>query len=310
METTENQSVIGYKAFNNDMTCMNKFQYEVGKTYITKEPIQLCESGFHFCMIPIDVLKYYKNKNNKFAIIKATGKIVHDYDKSVCSQITIEKLITLDELYNLPNGIVKYNGRIFYYQNGKLHREEDGPTVEYTFGEKRWYINGLLHRKNGPAIEYANGDKEWYLNGLLHREDGPAFYKRMYDGDKKWYINGLLHREYGPAIEDANGTKEWYINGIRHRENGPAVERANGDKEWYINGKLHRENGPAIEDANGYKAWYKNGILHREDGPAIEYVSGLKVWYKNGKLHRENGPSIEENNEKNISIIDYIKSYF
>ena len=79
-------------------------------------------------------------------------------------------------------------------------------------GNKSWYSNGKLHRKDGPAIEFANGDKRWYSKGKLHREDGPA-------------------------IEDANGDKEWYINGQRHREDGPAIEGVNGHKEWWINGK-------------------------------------------------------------------------
>ena len=147
METIETSSVIGYKAFNNDMTCRNLFQYEVGKTYtINENEIELCKSGFHFCMIPIDVLGYY-NKNSKFSIIKAAGKIVHAYDKSVCSQITIEKLITLDELYNLTNGKFRNNGDKYWYKNGELHRE-DGPAIEYGNGYKEWYING----------EYQNGE--------------------------------------------------------------------------------------------------------------------------------------------------------
>ena len=280
METTA-ETVIGYKAFNNDMTCMNKFQYEVGKTYICKEPIQLCESGFHFCMIPIDVLKYYRGNDNKFAIIKAGGKIEHDHNKSVCSQITIEKLITLDELYNLPNGIVKYNGRIFYYHNGKFHRE-DGPAVEYTFGEKRWYRNNLLHREDGPAIEYANGDKEWYLNGLLHRVDGPAFYKR------------------------ASGTKEWFINGLLHRLDGPAVELAN-EKKWFKNGKLHREDGPAIEYADGTKKWFKYGKLHRDDGPAIEWANGARKWYHFGSKKKFHAyfPIIQNNGFGLFQLVNY-----
>ena len=211
MKTTEIQSVIGYKAFNNDMTCMNKFQYEIGKTYTINDEIILCQSGFHFCMIPIDVLKYYKDKNNKFAIIKATGKIVHDYDKSVCSQITIEKLITLDELYNLTNGkFVRNDGTIEYYQNGRLHRE-DGPAINAN-GDKQWYINGKLHRLDGPAIERINGQEVWYKNGVYHRENGPAI--KLENGNKYWYKNGELHREDGPAIEGAKGNKYWYINGV------------------------------------------------------------------------------------------------
>ena len=33
------------------------------------------------------------------------------------------------------------------------------------FGNKRWYDNGQLHRKDGPAVERADGRKEWWLYG-------------------------------------------------------------------------------------------------------------------------------------------------
>jgi len=84
--------------------------------------------------------------------------------------------------------VKKYEDRIEYYNmENKLHRE-DGPAVEYSNGNKSWYINGSLHREDGPAVEYKSGYKEWYINGERHREDGPA-------------------------IEYSNGTKEWWING-------------------------------------------------------------------------------------------------
>jgi hypothetical protein len=40
----------GYKAFNYDWTCMNSFQYLIGKTYQMNEDVKLCEKGFHFCL--------------------------------------------------------------------------------------------------------------------------------------------------------------------------------------------------------------------------------------------------------------------
>ena len=219
MDATEIQSVtvIGYKAFNDDMTCMNKFQYEVDKTYtINANQVEICQSGFHFCMFPIDVLKYYE-ETSKFAIIKASGKIIHDYDKSVCSQITIEKLITLNELYNLTNGkIVRNNGDIEYYQNGQHHRL-DGPSIEQTDGRKEWYKNGELHREDGPAIEYPNGFKAWFENGKRHRLDGPAI--EHANGDKEWFKNGKRHRLDGPAIEYPNRVKAWYKNGEQYVPN-------------------------------------------------------------------------------------------
>jgi len=34
------------------------------------------------------------------------------------------------------------------------------------YGIKIWKLpNGDYHREDGPAIEYSGGDKSWYLNG-------------------------------------------------------------------------------------------------------------------------------------------------
>jgi len=79
------------------------------------------------------------------------------------------------------------------------------------YGNKRWRLNGKLHREDGPAVERANGYKSWWLHGECHREDGPAVENA--NGDKYWYLHGKMHREDGPAIENANGYKEWYLHG-------------------------------------------------------------------------------------------------
>lgn len=78
-------------------------------------------------------------------------------------------------------------------------------------GTKRWVTNeGIRHREDGPSIEYPDGEKRWFKNDNLHRENGPAI-----DGPnwKMWYLYGLRHREDGPAVEDINGTKHWYFHG-------------------------------------------------------------------------------------------------
>ena len=84
--------------------------------------------------------------------------------------------------------IDKY-GTKFYYKNGKFHRDNDLPAIEYANGGKIYYKNGKLHRDNGlPAIEYSNGTKHYYKNGKIHRD------------------NGL------PAVEYASGRKEYWYN--------------------------------------------------------------------------------------------------
>ena len=87
---------------------------------------------------------------------------------------------------------------------GQRHRE-DGPAVEWAYGDKFWYINGKPHREDGPAIEYANGSKLWFLNDQLHREEGPAV--EWANGDKEYWLNGedLTEEEFNqrmnPSIE-------------------------------------------------------------------------------------------------------------
>ncbi len=65
--------------------------------------------------------------------------------------------------------------------------------VEWPFGIKEWYKNGLRHREDDPAVEYPNGTKCWYKNGKLHREDGPAI--EYSNGGKEWWVED---QEYIP----------------------------------------------------------------------------------------------------------------
>ena len=69
------------------------------------------------------------------------------------------------------------NGNYTSYElNGKRHRENDKPAIEWADGYKEWWVNGKLHRENDkPAIEYADVYKSWYVNGKRHRgNDKPA----------------------------------------------------------------------------------------------------------------------------------------
>jgi hypothetical protein len=288
--------MLGYKGFNQDLTCQN-FQYEIGKTYkMDSDQIQLCKSGFHFCQYPVDILNYYNKCTDQYALIQAKGTIISDDYKSVTNRITVIKLLTYEELLSsMPSEIIRPSGIKEFYQNGLLHRL-DGPSIEHPNGAQFWYQNGKLHRLNGPAKEKFDGQKEWYQNGQLHRLDGPAIEKP--NGDQYWYLNDQLHRSNtdlnGPSLPaiEFGGSKHWYQNGQRHRLDGPAVETFTGHKEWYQNGKLHRKDGPAIEYVDECEKWYQENKLHRLGGPAIEYSNGDKKWYENGELVRESVSSI------------------
>jgi len=153
--------------------------------------------------------------------------------------------ITLDSYIKLLDGLVEKKGKVPDYVRNEIPENiandpkinellNNVEVITDELNNKKWYLNGKLHRENGPAIEWQNGDKIWYINGRRHREDGPAV---EYDnGDKVWYVNGKRHREGGPAVEYSNGGKVWYVNGKRHRMDGPAVESVDGHKSWWING--------------------------------------------------------------------------
>ena len=45
------------------------------------------------------------------------------------------------------------------------------------YGNRRWYLNGQLHRENGPAAEFTSGYRGWYLNGVYYPESD--YWKEM-----------------------------------------------------------------------------------------------------------------------------------
>ena len=82
------EKVIAYKGFNKDLTCRG-LQYEVGKEYI-EEKVSICNSGFHACENPFDVLDFYGDAlNNRFCKVEQSGLIEKDNKKQVSSKIKV-----------------------------------------------------------------------------------------------------------------------------------------------------------------------------------------------------------------------------
>ncbi len=89
--------IEGYKAFNKDLTCKG-FQFEENKIFEETDAV-LCESGFHFCANPFDVLNYYDIHNSEFCKVKALSKAISDENnaKYVTSKIEIGIKLGLSE---------------------------------------------------------------------------------------------------------------------------------------------------------------------------------------------------------------------
>jgi hypothetical protein len=101
-----NKTVVvkGFKAFDKGMKCRD-FQYAENTVYETEKAIKPCESGFHFCKLPLDVLNYY-SPLSEFAEVEALGNVIDHEDKSVTSKLKINSKISFGKLFKLHFDLV------------------------------------------------------------------------------------------------------------------------------------------------------------------------------------------------------------
>ena len=121
---TEKQ--IAYKGFDLDWKCRG-FQYELGKSYKHKGDVVACESGFHSCAHPLDVLRYYPPANSKFAVVEIGGETAtHDSDTKIASaEITIKTELHLHDIIQ--------------------------SAVKYVFGNAKWLKRSTVSSERGAS---------------------------------------------------------------------------------------------------------------------------------------------------------------
>jgi hypothetical protein len=178
------EPVLGFKGFDLDLTCRT-FQFKVGETYHHEGEVIACKSGFHFCKELKDVFQYYSYA--VYCRVVGSGKVHTEEDKTVAETIHIVELL---------QGRFESGGHVFYFDKGRLHRDEDLPAMELAGGSKIFCQNGVRHRDyNLPAEVWADGTRCYFQHGVYHR-------------------GGIL-----PAVEFANGEKIFYKKGelIRHK---------------------------------------------------------------------------------------------
>ena len=101
MKEMEENKIIAYKGFDENLCCRG-FQYEIGKEYAHEGEIECCESGFHACTNPFDVLDYYPiDSRNRFCVVEQSGMIKtgNDDSKQASSNIKIKAEIGMAGLF-------------------------------------------------------------------------------------------------------------------------------------------------------------------------------------------------------------------
>ena len=91
--------------------------------------------------------------------------------------------------YSITDGSEVIVKRIF----GEKEKSKGYTVKFYKNGDREWYFNGKLHRKNKPAIEYVNGTTGWFDNGRLHRRGGPAV--EYFTVDEPWFLKEANNRQ-------------------------------------------------------------------------------------------------------------------
>ena len=121
----KNKTVTAYKGFDNNLRCRG-FQFEVGGEYTTDRAVA-CETGFHCCENPLDVLSYYyplggDGTPNRFCEVEAGGDIDTSEDDKLCStHIKVKAEIGL-------KGLVKA-GVKFILDRVSMNKEKNAATA-------------------------------------------------------------------------------------------------------------------------------------------------------------------------------------
>ena len=139
--------MIGYKAFNEDLTCKS-FQYEIGKTYSIKESPIPCNRGFHFCKSIAETYEFYPmSENTRICKIEALGEIQTDDEKKYCTNvIKIIEEVT-DEWNRKGNSNSSNSG---YCNSG-----------DWNSGDRN---SGLFNSEENPKLKMFNNMSDWTIN--------------------------------------------------------------------------------------------------------------------------------------------------
>lgn len=108
MRIPKNKPIIGYKAFTKALQC-HEYQFEVGKEYHHKGPIQLCAQGFHFCSSVAKVFEFTQYGLNpqttRVCSVLAWGNVQEDLrsGRYVASNIRIIRELSLQQVLSAAN---------------------------------------------------------------------------------------------------------------------------------------------------------------------------------------------------------------
>ena len=230
--------MIGYKAFNKDLTCRG-FQYEIGKTYSIEGLPILCQTGFHFCKNIADTYRYYPmSDNTRICKIEAIGEIVTENNIKYCTN----KIKILEEITNdcerkgntNPNNTGYCNSGLFNSGNYNYGSYNSG---RYNSGDLNsgYYNSGDCNTGSGNSGDCNSGNNNSgscnsgqcnsgnYNSGCKNSGNYNSGYRNSGNHNSGYwnfgdYSSGIFNTEEDPKIKIFDKESDWTIKDWKRSE--------------------------------------------------------------------------------------------
>ena len=245
--------MIGYKAFNKDLTCKG-FQYEIGQTYSMEESPVPCERGFHFCKSISETYEYYEmSENTRICKIEALGEVATDNNIEYCTNnIKILEEITEDwerkgNSNSSNSGYRNSGNRNSGDLNSGNRNSGDWNSGDLNSGDRNsgYWNSGNRNSGNMNSGNWNSGD--WNSgsrsSGLFNTEKNPKI--KIFDKESNWTIEDWYSSDARFVMNSCPCTYSDFINESdmteEEKENHPEYKTTGGYTKTFVVTKEDKE---------------------------------------------------------------------
>lgn len=268
--------MIGYKAFNQNLTCRG-FQYEIGKTYSIEGLPILCEKGFHFCNNIKDTYRYYPMRESiRICKVEAIGEVVTDDNVKYCTN----KIKILEEIIDDckrkcnsdPSNTGYCNSGLFNSGNNNYGSYNSGRGNSGDFNSG-CYNSGYCNSGESNSGDYNSGhdnsgscnsgscNSGTYNSGCKNSGNYNSGYRnsgKRNSGD--WnagdYNSGIFNTEENPKIKMFDKESDWTIKDWKRSEAYRIMMTCPYTFSYFVPKsamtEVEKENYPEYETIGGY----------------------------------------------------------
>ena len=235
--------MIGYKAFNKDLTCRG-FQYEIGQTYIMDESPVPCERGFHFCKSIVETYNYYEmSDNTRICKIEALGEVQTDDNIKYCTN-NIKILEEITEDWERKGNSNSTNSG---YCNSGNWNSGDWNSGNWNSGDMNSGNRNSGDRNSGYRNSGNRNSGDWNSgnrnSGLFNTEKNPKI--KIFDKDSDWTFEDWIESDARDIMNSCPCTYSDFINESdmteEEKENHPEYKTTGGYVKTFVVTKEDKE---------------------------------------------------------------------